>query len=296
MLNCKTKTALAANMILALSVAGFAQNSNSNSIAPVRPVSPVAPVAPVTFPQMPSFPSNPNQYKPGQKAKTTKTEPAPQETSAQSQNPQVAKTPVPNTSFTDQVKNLTATDLNALSQQGLFSDISSLLGANTSALTGVPQNQNVMLSQILNELSEIKAAQKNMQNFDAVKARPSNEPPAILRFVVNSQDILSSCSAVYFSNVESDGTFLLTGDCKTLYNNVTLSETFYILFRACGTKDGRNIYNVELTLSQGRENKNSALYRFCQQTDLQATKTGNLVTVRKVQNNFASDLLIDIGK
>lgn len=294
--NCKTKIALAANMILALSVAAFAQNSQSDSIAPVRPVNPVSPVAPVTFPQMPSIPSNSNQYRPGQKAKTTKTEPAPQTAPEQPQNPQVAKTPAPNMSFTDQVKNLTATDLNALSQQGLFSDITSLLGGNTTALTQTPQNQNIMLSQILNELNEIKAAQKNMQSFDSIKAKPSNEPPAILRFVVNSQDILKSCSSVYFSNVESDGTFLLTGDCKTLYNNVTLSETFYILFRACGTKDGRNIYNVELSLSQGHENKNSALYKFCLQSDLQATKTGNLVTVRKIQNNFTSDLLIDIGK
>ena len=190
---------------------------------------------------------------------------------------------------------VTATDLASLSSQGLVPDVGSLLG-NTLLTGQTSQNNDRLLTQILTELNEIKANQKNLTAPDVSKLKPANEPPAILRFVINSNDVLKSCNAVYFSNVEADGSFLLTGDCKSIYGNVVLEETFYMLFKSSGTKEGRTIYSVEISLSQKRENKNSLLYKFSEQENISAQRTGNLIIVRKNDPTFKSDMLLDIGK
>ena len=139
------------------------------------------------------------------------------------------------------LNNLTAADLSALAKQGAFSSLSGLMGTNTTAFTGSKNPQDVVLTQILTELNEIKAAQKNLSVEAASKSRPTDEPPAIRRFVINNYDLLKACNAVYFSNPENDGSFLLTGDCKMLYNNQTLSETFYMFFKSNGTENGHQI-------------------------------------------------------
>lgn len=311
----KKEFCIITSVLFTLSGICFAQSSNENEGSkkiPITPVAPVAPVKPVVpsvelgTMKMPDFPTMPKkktseknnsaQYVPGQKY--TKTE---QKTETKTETSKPAPEQLTKENILRQLDSISATDLTALSGQGLLPNMATLLsgtgnaGLTNSTLTQT-QNQNAVLDQILKELNEIKAAQNEFKKPDFSKLKPSNEPPAILRFVVNSYDLLKSCNAVYFSDMTNDGSFLLTGDCKALYNKVTLSETFYIYFKCAGTQDGRNIYNVELSLSQDRDNKNSLLYKFCERKNITAVKTGNLITIRETTEGYTSDLLLDIGK
>lgn len=281
------------------------ESRNVIPVAPVKPVKPVVPSVEFGKMQMPDFPAMPKknnqeknnsaQYTPGQKY--TKTE---QKTETKTETSKPAPEQLTKENVLRQIDSISATDLTALSGQGLLPGMASLLtGSGNASLTNstlTNQNQNAVLEQILKELNEIKAAQSEIKKPDFSKLKPSNEPPAILRFVVNSYDLLKSCNAVHFSDMTNDGSFLLTGDCKALYNKVTLSETFYIYFKAAGTHNGRNVYQVELSVSQDKENKNSLLYKFCERKNVTAIKTGNLITIRETTDGYTSDLLLDIGK
>ncbi|WP_318677377.1 hypothetical protein [Treponema sp.] len=303
MLLCNKKTAvISAALLLSFTSGIFAQSaSTSKPAAPVTPVMPVSPVMPVTdvkMPEMPSFSSTSSRfYKPEQKTKTTKTQ-APSSPEVPSQPSVVTSSANTNTAsvLPASLNNLTAADLTSLAKQGSLSNLTSLLGGNLSGVPANGQNQNLVLNQILKELNEIKANQKSLTTEDYAKMKPSAEPPAIRRFVINNNDILRNCNAVFFSNPEADGSFLLTGDCKMLYNNQTLSETFYMFFKNKGTSNGHQVYEVEISLSQNSLNKNSVLYQFCQLKDLTAQKTGNLITLRASNANVRSDMLLDIGK
>lgn len=207
--------------------------------------------------------------------------------------------PAPNIALAE--NNLSAADIQALAERGLFTNVSSIFGNSSNGINSVlgqqqNTNQTALLAQILSELNSIKNQQTNLNANNSVKLKPSNEPPALLRFVINTQDFLSSCSAVYISKPESDGTFLLTGDCRTLFNGRTQSETFYIFFKANGTKEGRTVYNVTSTLSQNYTNPYTLLYRLCSIQNVTATKTGNMVSFMLNQDGIRSDVLIDIGK
>lgn len=299
--SCKRNFVAAAAFAL-ISFNCFSQNGGVK--APTAPVAPVAPVEPVTniqMPQMPSIssqPTMPGYHTQGQKPQSTKSQTQNQTatTTTTTEKENQTATAKANPVLPATLNDLTAADLSALAKQGAFSSLSGLMGTNTTAFTGSKNPQDVVLTQILTELNEIKAAQKNLSVEAASKSRPTDEPPAIRRFVINNYDLLKACNAVYFSNPENDGSFLLTGDCKMLYNNQTLSETFYMFFKSNGTENGHQIFNVEISLSQSAAFPASILYKFCSQQNITAVKTGNLVTVKLNQNGINSDILLDVGK
>ena len=290
--------------------AGINCNAQSQSaVSPVAPVSPVVPVPKISGINMPSVPqisssaSSGDFYRPGQKNKNTKSQSV-SKTTTEASSVVSKNTSLNNTgTYLDKLTDLSARDISELSEQGLFSNLTSLLGTNSGlAGTGISgslsQNQNLVLNQILKELQEIKKTQGQLALQSKAKSSVQEKSlcPKILRFVINGQDILKSCSEIYFSSVENDGSFFLTGDCRTLYSNHPLTETFYMLFKTAGTKDGKILFNVETNLSQSYENKNSALSIFCTQSKLVAGKTGNLINLRQTDGSIKSDLLIDIGQ
>lgn len=192
---------------------------------------------------------------------------------------------------------LSAWDLSQLARRGALGSISSL-----SALSNNPLNLGVanvdaaknqtILARILSELEQIKAAQSNAISAAPVGAKPSSVPPKILRFLINSKSI--ECSHVFFSEQENDGTFLLTGDVKTLFQNETVSETFYLLFTANGTSHSKLDYVVTPTLFQSKQTQ-TPLSRFCSAQNLTATRTGNLVMLHYTEDGYNCDMLLDIG-
>ncbi len=310
MATCKLPAALfAATALSLLGTTAFAQTSAPQSpSAPAAPVTPVAPVQPVNVApgvSMPSLPrisapvSGGTFYTPGkhflnQNDSTTQNQNADGSTKKSAASSELEKTLL-GAAGAD-FSGLTAQDLVQMAQSGSITNVSSLLGTSNFYNRGSAAGDNqVLLQKILSELSEIKKAQSQSLVSASSKSKPSTLPPKILRFVVNANDVLSKCVQVYFSDTESDGSFLLTGDAKSLFENENISETFYLLFKASGTQNSKTVYTVTPTLSQSKDAA-TPLQKFCAKTNLTASRVGNLVTLHSLQDGTMADLLLDIGR
>ena len=176
---------------------------------------------------------------------------------------------------------LRAADIQSLGQNGLLGGVYNLLGSTAAAKN---QTQDVNTTLLLqNILTEIEGSLHGLR-------------PAMLRFVINGYDILSTCKTVYLSEPESDGTFLLTADRKYLVDGKQNAETFYFLFKSDGRGGGQGGYSVIPEVSQSPENPASLVFRLSRQENLTAAKTGNLVSLRASIDGLTADLLLDIGK
>ena len=189
-------------------------------------------------------------------------------------------------------------------------------GALAGILSGQPnaadlygQNQTAVLLQAV--IEKLDALQKTVDLQNSAKGSTSEtdtkraakqdtqdtqdkQGGRILRFVAGNYNILPSCTAVFISQPETDGSFLLTGDRKYRSENSAAGkiygETFYFLFKAAGG----GTFNAAFSLSQQPENPDSPLYALTRASFLQAVRTGNLVTMRVLAENVQTDLLLDI--
>ncbi|WP_147613499.1 hypothetical protein [Treponema pectinovorum] len=211
---------------------------------------------------------------------------------------------------------LSASDLFSMNSLGLLQNFSNLItNANSSISVGSPATANsaneILLKKILSELEQLKASVTN-QNGQTLPPNTQNisqtlsqnavnrNSSSILRFLIDSNDMLPFCKTVFFSKPQSDGTFLLTGDCKYSVNGKIQTETFHLLFRATGTKNSSTIYSVTSELFQNQKNTNSALYKLNETKEFEAVKTGNLVSLRSVKKVAGTganvDLLLNLGE
>lgn len=311
MATCKLPAALfAATALSFLGTAAFAQTSAPQSPnAPAAPVAPVAPVQPVNVAPSVSMPSLPRIsapvsggtfYTPGKRflnnndAAAQDISAGDKQTKKSASSSELEKTLL-GAAGAD-FSGLTAQDLVQMAQSGSITNVSSLLGtSNFYNRANASGNNQVLLQKILSELTEIKKAQSQSLASSSTGTKPSTLPPKILRFVVNANDVLSKCVQVYFSDTESDGSFLLTGDAKCLFENENISETFYLLFKASGTQNSKTVYTVTPTLSQSKK-AGTPLGKFCSASNLTASRVGNLVTLHSLQDGTMADLLLDIGR
>ena len=200
---------------------------------------------------------------------------------------------------------VSASDLNSLQNAGMLGNLYSILGNSSGAASPLTNpadtaSTDSQLANILQQLKEIKqlSADKAVPDTDSAgksTVRTDSSQPAILRFVVNGYDILSTCRSTYFSNQESDGTFLLTGDRKYTSDGRTRNETFYLLFKTTGSTGFSTQYAVEPAVVQDYANKFSFVYQLAHMQNLSAVKTGNLITMRLNEPAYNMDLLIDTG-
>lgn len=299
----------AATALSLLGTAAFAQTSAPQSPnAPAAPVAPVAPVQPVNVApgvSMPSLPrisapvSGGTFYTPGKRflnndAAAQDISAGDKQTKKSAASSELEKTLL-GAAGAD-FSGLTAQDLVQMAQSGSITNVSSLLGtSNFYNRANASGDNQVLLQKILSELTEIKKAQSQSLASSSTGTKPSTLPPKILRFVVNANDVLSKCVQVYFSDTESDGSFLLTGDAKSLFENENISETFYLLFKASGTQNSKTVYTVTPTLSQSKK-AGTPLGKFCSAVNLTASRVGNLVTLHSLQDGTMADLLLDIGR
>lgn len=205
-----------------------------------------------------------------------------------------------------------------LSIPGTISGTSANSGGG--ALAGIPsgqpnaadlygQNQTaVLLQAVIEKLDALQktvdlqnSARGSVAETDTKRAakqdtqdKQDKQGGRILRFVAGNYNILPSCTAVFISQPETDGSFLLTGDRKYRSENSAAGkiygETFYFLFKAAGG----GTFNAAFSLSQQPENPDSPLYALTRASFLQAVRTGNLVTMRVLAENVQTDLLLDI--
>lgn len=192
--------------------------------------------------------------------------------------------------------NLSASDVTSLYQSGLFDNLSSLLTGSSSLTSTTDSSTNILLQQILVSLEQLKNQNgTNTQNTASQNTSDFNErEPAILRFRVNGNSIVDSLKTVFFSELEADGTFLLTADRVFYENKKPLKETIYLLFKTKRNIGTTTLYTVVPTLMQDTKNENSFLYRMCEQVDIEAQKTGNLVAVHLSKEQFSLDILLDL--
>ena len=211
---------------------------------------------------------------------------------------------------------LTASDLTSMESLGLLSsgvlggrDLSTLAAKSLGSTAGSGATDSLLLQQILTQLTELKeqvakqtaatpAAQTvSAQTTSAVTETYTQEAKAghkILRFVVNGYDVLSTCRDIYFSTQEADGSFLLTGDRKYQSSGVSRSETFHLLFRAKGSKEGITTYAVTPAVTQDYTNEYSFLYQLSERKNLTAEQTGNFISMRVNEPQWKMDLLLSL--
>ena len=208
------------------------------------------------------------------------------------------------------VSTLTASDIKTLNVSGVLGNLlDGNAGLASSTLSNVAASStnsetNKLLNKVLSEMEEIK----KQGGVEAETVRSSIQAPVVtstvaqskqsrlIRFNVNGYDVLRTCRTVYISDVQADGTFLVTGDSRYLSDGVTRSETFHLLFKTDADSAGRQNYHAAAAVTQDYMNQYSFLYQLAQRNDLSALRTGNLVTMRTTDPDWKLELLIDLGE
>ncbi len=213
--------------------------------------------------------------------------------------------------------NLTANDIQTF---GTSDILSSLLGSNaTSQLNALNENilgdssnqTNKLLQQVLSEIENLKnqtqkqnaeqnsnqkvQESKSTEKVSASQSSVRTHSSHLIRFTVNGYDILKTCRSVYISDVQSDGTFLVTGDREYSSDGKNRTETFHLLFQANANSSSLQHYNAAAAVSQDSENPYSFMYQLSKRNDLNALRTGNLVSMRTNDPAWKLELLIDLG-
>ncbi len=214
---------------------------------------------------------------------------------------------------------ISASDLSLLSQKGLLGQLGSIFDERSysydnSYKTNSADETNRLLKKVLNRLEEIKGDNTASSSSTAavqdtsVKAKADNvthtsstdnashTKSTLLRFTVNGYDVLRTCRTVYISDVQKDGTFLVTGDRRYNANGRMMNETFHILFKAKPDSSDCANYSSATAVTQDIENPNSFLYQLSQRKNMEANRTGNFVSMRTSDPNWKLELLVDLGE
>ena len=205
---------------------------------------------------------------------------------------------------------VSAQDLSALNGLGLFNTW------GTSVTSPGNDSAQRMLEKILEEAKTIK--EQNTLLAEEYKKQNSSQTPAadlvkpsekkeessfepvkpkakLLRFNVNSYDILRTCSKIFISSVQPDGTFLVTGDRRYLSDGKVRTETFHILFNIQPGSSGLANYTAAVNVTQDYLNEYSFVYQLSKKENLSALRTGNLITMRVNEPNWQLEFLEDLG-
>ena len=199
---------------------------------------------------------------------------------------------------------LTAKDISLLKEQGFSSDINSMIFSLSSSDNS--QETKILLNKILAEIEKIKdesgKENENKKNFEVSAASakeeklPEKSKARLLRFSVNGYDILRTCRKIYISEVQLDGTFLVTGDRIYSSDGKNRTETFHILFKSSPSESGSSNYKAAANVTQDFLNENSFLYQLSKFENLPAMRVGNFVSMRTEEPNWKLELLIDLGE
>lgn len=199
---------------------------------------------------------------------------------------------------------LSAKDISLLKEQGFSSDINSMIFSLSSSDNS--QETKVLLNKILAEIEKIKDEsgkeneKKKAPEVSAASAKeeklPEKAKARLLRFSVNGYDILRTCRKIYISEVQLDGTFLITGDRVYSSDGKNRTETFHILFKSSPSESGTLNYKAAANVTQDYLNENSFLYQLSKFESLPAMRVGNFVSMRTEEPNWKLELLIDLGE
>ena len=205
---------------------------------------------------------------------------------------------------------LTASEISALSSMGLLGNITGSALPGSIYTTQTTSETKEILEKVLTEIEEIK---KNTKELPAAKpvtivasapvvssntlsSAAEKASSRILRFSVNSYDILKTCGKIYISDIQHDGSFLVTGDRRYMSDGKHRTETFHMLFKNSSGEHSAVNYNAATSVTQDYLNEYSFLYQLSKRPQLSAVRTGNLVTMRTNDQDWKMELLIDLGE
>ncbi|MBQ9537747.1 MAG: hypothetical protein IJU95_00625 [Treponema sp.] len=225
---------------------------------------------------------------------------------------------------------ISARDLENLDSLGLLGGLSGILSegygsslysyaSNSSALAvDRTEETNRLLTRVLEKMEEIKEqGDVSRSSSGATLVSDQGEAPAdssasassngtsspsvknksrLLRFAVNGYNVLRTCRTVYISDVQDDGTFLVTGDRRYMSDGQTRTETFHILFRTRPGVSSLSEYDAATAVTQDSYNPNSFVYQLSKRSNMMASRTGNLVSMRTEDPDWRLELLIDLAE
>lgn len=260
-------------------------------------------------------------YMPGNSSNSIYTGPnvkSPSAASSKSTSASVAKDTEAQTAE-ESLSSISASDISLLSQKGLlgllgtvFDDRSYSYDSTALYKNNSAEETNKLLKKVLSRLEEIKdgadstsaVASKDsaekvsvpVQNATSNDGSARSSKSNLLRFTVNGYDVLKTCRTVYISDVQKDGTFLVTGDRRYNGNGRMMNETFHILFKTKPDSADFVNYTSAAAVTQEVANPNSFLYQLAQRKGMEASRTGNFVTMRTSDPDWKLELLVDLGE
>ncbi len=225
---------------------------------------------------------------------------------------------------------VSARDLEAMDSLGLLGGLSGILseGYSSSLYSKTVREEdrteetNRLLTKVLEKMEEIKengdtSRSTAMAGGQAILVSDENTsttaPSApvvsttsnnsssksrsrLLRFAVNGYNVLRTCRTVYISDVQDDGTFLVTGDRRYVSDGQARNETFHILFKTKQDTTLLSEYDAATAVTQDSYNPNSFVYQLSKRKNMMASRTGNLVSMRTEDPDWRLELLIDLGE
>lgn len=189
---------------------------------------------------------------------------------------------------------ITAGDLSTLDSLGLIKNLGNTNGLGNLYSSQTTEETKEILNKVLEQLEQIKTNTNAPVQTSRSAIAAEDSSSKILRFNVNNYDVLRTCAKIYISDVQRDGTFLVTGDRRYTLEGKHRTETFHMLFKTSQDAGGTN-YTTATSVTQDYLNEYSILYQLAQRSNLNAVRTGNLVTMRSTDDNLKLELLIDLG-
>jgi hypothetical protein len=215
--------------------------------------------------------------------------------------------------------------MEALDSLGLLGGLSGILSEgygsplyprSTTASLDRTEETNRLLNRVLEKMEELKVqGESSSKTGSAPAVLVSDEGGAVseasgqaavsnagtsavrnrsrlLRFAVNGYNVLRTCRTIYISDVQDDGTFLVTGDRRYVSDGQTRSETFHILFKTKPDSSSFSEYDAATAVTQDSYNPNSFVYQLSRRSNMMASRTGNLVSMRTEDSDWRLELLI----
>ncbi len=266
-----------------------------------------------------------NVSSPSTESKSTHSSPTSTPSAASPENAVSSQTPLSRS-----LRNsISARDMEAMDSLGLLGGLSGILSegyssslySRTAAGADRTEETNRLLTRVLEKMEELKEqgearssatveAQATLVSDEgAAASSATSSTPAgagrdshgksrsrLLRFAVNGYNVLRTCRTVYISDVQDDGTFLVTGDRRYVSDGQTRSETFHILFKTKPDTSLLSEYDAATAVTQDSYNPNSFVYQLSKRKNMMASRTGNLVSMRTEDPDWRLELLIDLGE
>lgn len=198
------------------------------------------------------------------------------------------------TSQTNVLLQKVLTELQSIKEQNAKESTNGTLMITSESGSAVPNTASNSISNAAG--ITIPATAQSPNTKEAKDSGTKRNNPKILRFSVNGYDILSTCRTIYISQIQANGSFLVTGDRRYLSDGKTRTETFHILFKPNEASNGISSYTTAAGVTQDYENIYSFLYQLAQMDNLIAQRTGNLVSLRTTDSSWKLELLLDLGE